>query len=95
MSELEVSHHLGPLEVTGKEQEDENYQSVLDKIEAPPTNFNLKQNALEYDIKLGWLPRSQITGPIPLSFTHYLSDSLFQSKAKSFMYLGYRACHSF
>jgi hypothetical protein len=67
----------------------------LDKIEAPPTNFNLKQNALEYDIKLGWIPRSQITGPIPLSFSSYVNDEVIEKKAKSLIYLGYRAKHSF
>jgi hypothetical protein len=67
----------------------------LHKIDAPPTNFNLPQNALEYDIKLGWIPRSQITGPIPLSFNSYINDEVIETKMKSMIYLGYRPQHTF
>ena len=86
---------VGLPEERGNKEDEEDYQSVLHKIDAAPSGFNLKQNALEYDIKLGWIPRSQITGPIPLSFSHAISDSLLQAKVKSFLYLGYRPRHSF
>jgi hypothetical protein len=82
-------------QVSKGDQPSEHYESVLDKIEAPPTNFNLKQNALEYDIKLGWIPRSQIAGPIPLSFSSYINDEVIEKKMRSMIYLGYRPKHSF
>jgi len=67
----------------------------LDKIDEPPSNFKLPQNALEYDIKSGWIPRSQITGPIPLSFTSFINDEFIEMKMKIMIYLGYRPQHTF
>lgn len=36
----------------------------------------VKHGALEFDIKLGWVPKAQITGPIPISFSHPDMDDL-------------------
>jgi hypothetical protein len=43
--------------------------SVLNHLEGP-TEHTPKPDALEYDIRLGWIPRAQITGPIPIAFSH-------------------------
>lgn len=43
--------------------------SVLSQLEPIQMDRILKPDALEHDIRLGWVPRSQITGPIPLSFS--------------------------
>ena len=37
---------------------------------------NIRSDALQYDIKLGWVPKTQITGPIPISFNHLLLDQI-------------------
>ncbi len=43
----------------------------MDKLESVDEDRmkKIKPDALQYDIKLGWMPKSQITGPIPLSFS--------------------------
>lgn len=55
----------------------------------------LKPDALEHDMRLGWVPRSQITGPIPLSFSNEMYDLVVESKRDALIYLGYRATTTF
>lgn len=57
----------------------------------------VKHGALEFDIKLGWVPKAQITGPIPISFSHPDMDDLLLEHidSKSLIYLGYRPTNSF
>ena len=42
----------------------------------PIEEKNVKSNELEFDIKLGWIPKAQITGPIPLAYAHPDMDDL-------------------
>ena len=57
----------------------------------------VKSNSLEFDIKLGWIPRAQITGPIPTAFAHPDMDDLLSehSDPNSIVYLGYRPTNTF
>lgn len=53
--------------------------------------------SLEFDIKLGWIPKAQITGPIPLAYSHPDSDQIIFEKAEKglVLYYGPRFNNSF
>jgi hypothetical protein len=47
--------------------------------ESPPIEKkNIKADSLEHDIKLGWIPKTQVTGPIPVSFSHDFLDAIIE-----------------
>lgn len=54
--------------------------SILNQLGDVPNDRVLKPDALEHDIRLGWIPRSQVTGPIPLSFSQENYDWVIENK---------------
>lgn len=64
-------------------QEINSNQPTFSQLHPASDKFASKSSklSLQYDIKLGWVPKAQITGPIPLAYAHPDSDQIISEKA--------------
>lgn len=72
-------------------------QDLKEFIDAPSENS--KRYSLDHDIRMGWVPKTQIAGPIPLSFQNPAIDSMLETTLQyslsSVLYLGWRPANTF
>lgn len=75
----------------------ENYRQFIDvPVLASDSN---KRYSLDHDIKMGWVPRTQIAGPIPLTFENGPADATIENTLQNcpnnVIYLGWRPSNTF
>jgi hypothetical protein len=87
-----VVHKSTPLDDPLPSQDFKQYVDI-------PSHDNNKRYSLEHDIKMGWVPRTQIAGPIPLTFQNYAIDSMIETTLQysptGVLYLGWRPSNTF